>query len=327
MAENDHYKILEVPETANSEEIKKAYRKLSLKYHPDKNPGKPEVVDMFHKINNAYEILGNADKKNEYDMMRKNPFAGLMGGMGHGMQHGGQGPNIEELFTNIFFGGLGGNMGGPMQGMHGMHGMPNMPGMFPGASFQIFRNGVPVNMTHQVQKPQPIIKTVPINMEMVLNGGSIPVEIERWIMEHGNKIVEIQTIYVTIMKGVDNNEIIILENQGNVVNDNCKGDIKIFIKIENDTEFQRKGLDLIVQKKISLKEALCGFSFELKYINGKLYTINNNSGNIIPHEYHKIIPNMGLSRDSHTGNLIIIFHVEFPSVLTTDQIDNLRKIL
>jgi len=86
-------------------------------------------------------------------------------------------------------------------------------------------------------------------------------------------------------------------------------------------------LDLIVQKKISLKEALCGFSFELKYINGKLYTINNNSGNIIPHEYHKIIPNMGLSRDSHTGNLIIIFHVEFPTVLTTDQIDNLRKIL
>ena len=323
MSDNNYYKILELSETANSEEIKKAYRKLSLKYHPDKNPGKPEVVEVFHKINNAYEILGDSNKKQEYDMMRNNPLAGLMSGMHHGGGGGGggQGPNIEEIFANMFFGGMGNPMANQMHGQ-----MPQ--GMFPGGtSFQIFRNGVPVNMAQQVQKPPPIIKTVPINMEMVLTGGSIPIEIERWILENGNKVIEIQTIYVTISKGVDNNEIIMLENQGNVVNDTCKGDIKIFIKIENDTEFQRRGLDLIIYKKISLKESLCGFSFELKYINNKHYTINNSSGNIIPPEYQKIIPNMGLTRDNHVGNLIIIFQVEFPFILTTNQIEALRNIL
>ena len=339
MSEN-HYNVLEVPENASSDEIKKAYRKLSLKYHPDKNPGKPEVVETFHKINNSYEILGSVDKKSEYDMMRKNPFAGMMPRGGGG----GGGNPMEDMLANMFFGGMpGGGMPGGFGGMPGgmpngmpgnifMHGMPGMHnigggggGGFP-PGFQIFRNGVPVNM-NQIQKPTPIIKTLPINMEMVLNGGSAPMEVERWILENGNKHVEFQTIYVSIAKGVDNNEIIMLENQGNVMSENCKGDIKVFIKIENDTEFQRRGLDLILDKKISLRESLCGFSFELKYINGKDYTINNQTGSIIAHEYHKIIPGMGLTRDDHIGNLIIIFHVEFPKSLTLEQINALNKIL
>ena len=66
----DYYKILEVPENASAEEIKKSYRKLSLKYHPDKNPGKPEVVDTFQKISGAFETLGDAQKKAEYDARR-----------------------------------------------------------------------------------------------------------------------------------------------------------------------------------------------------------------------------------------------------------------
>ena len=118
-----------------------------------------------------------------------------------------------------------------------------------------------------------------------------------------------------------------LENQGNIINENCKGDIKIFIKIENDTGFQRRGLDLIFEKKISLKEALCGFSFELRYINGKDYTIHNPSGNVIPFGYHKIIPNMGLTRDEHVGNMIIVFTIELPTSLTEEQIAGLSKLL
>ena len=128
-------------------------------------------------------------------------------------------------------------------------------------------------------------------------------------------------------KGIDNNEIIVLENQGNVQGPNCKGDVKVFIKIENESGFERRGLDLIYDKKITLKESLCGFSFELKYINNKTYTINNKSGNIIPPEYMKIIPAMGLTRDDHTGNLIIHFILEFPASLTAEQIETLEKIL
>ena len=75
-----------------------------------------------------------------------------------------------------------------------------------------------------------------------------------------------------------------------------------------------------------MKEALCGFSFELKYITGKTYTITNNSGNIISHGYRKIIPNMGFSRDQHIGNLIISFNVKFPDKLTEETIEKLKLI-
>jgi len=164
-------------------------------------------------------------------------------------------------------------------------------------------------------------------MDIVLSGGKIPVEIERFIIESGHKIVETETIYVDIPKGIDDNEIIILRDKGNVNSEDCKGDIKLFVKINNETNFERRGLDLIINKTISLKESLCGFSFELKYINGKSYTLNNSSGNIIPPEYIKVIPNMGLTREAHTGSLLIHFHVDFPEKLSEEKMNALRDLL
>ena len=334
MEKENLYNVLEVPETASAEDIKKAYRKMSLKWHPDKNQNSQESVDKFQKISAAYEILGNPEKKDEHDMMRNNPFASMMGQRGMHGQGGMHGINLDDLMANLFAGAMGPGMGpgqSPIQGMfsHGMH-----PGMFPqgmqGANVRIFRtgpNGMTMEMPTPMQKPTAIQKNLTINMEIVLTGGSVPLEIERWIIENGNKIIELQTVYVTVPKGIDNNEIIVLENQGNVQNNNCKGDVKVFIKIENETGFERRGLDLIYDKKITLKESLCGFSFELKYINNKTYTINNKSGNIIPPEYMKIIPAMGLTRDNHTGNLIIHFILEFPASLTAEQIETLEKIL
>jgi DnaJ-class molecular chaperone len=324
------YNVLGVSDTSTGEDIKKAYRKMSLKYHPDKNNGDPESVKMFQKISEAYEVLGDSQKRNEYDMMRKNPFMRMASG---GQMSPGGMPfdQMDEFLSNIIFGGLGGGGGSPFGGMPfgagGMPGgMPFGPGGMPfGPNIRIFRNGVPMNFGNE--KPQPITNTLTINMETVLNGGKIPIEIERWILENGNKIHEKQTLYVDIVKGIDNNEIIVLKDQGNMVNDQCKGDVKIYIKIENNSEFQRRGLDLILEKQISLKDALCGFSFDLKYINGKVYTINNHAGNVIPPEYQKVIPNMGLTRDSHTGNLIIIFHVEFPEKMSLENIEILKNVL
>jgi DnaJ family protein A protein 2 len=86
------------------------------------------------------------------------------------------------------------------------------------------------------------------------------------------------------------------------------------------------GLDLILNKTISVKEALCGFNFELKYITGKVYTITNNSGNIISHGYQKVIPNMGLTRDEHTGSLLIIFDVKFPEKLSEETLTALKVV-
>ena len=313
MQGEDFYNILGVSENASADEIKKAYRQKSLMYHPDKTNGDVEKVKIFQKISEAYETLGDAEKRNEYDMRKQNPFMRMnsMGGNGE--------MDINDLFANIFFGG-------------GMPGMQGMPGMFggnfpPGANIRIFRNGVPVNFTSVIEKPQPIVKTININMVAVLNGAKIPVEIERWSIINNNKVFEVVTLNVDVFKGVNNNENIVLKEQGNAINDTCKGDVNIIITINNDSQFIRQGLDLIMQKDISLKESLCGFSFEIKYINGKVYTINNQPGNIISPNYNKLIQNMGLTRESTTGNLIIQFTTKFPETLTAEQIDALSKIL
>jgi DnaJ-class molecular chaperone len=341
MASENHYQTLGLAENASADEIKSAYRKLSLKHHPDKNPGKPEAVETFQKVSTAYEVLGDTQKRAEYDGMKNNPFMRMhsMGGNGNGEMPFG---NMEDLFSSIFFGGMpgmgngpqmhsmGGMQGGMQGGMGGIHGMGGMQGgMFPpGANIHVFRNGVPINIQHSLQKPTPIIQTICINMEQVLNGASVPLEIERWIIESGNKVFEKQTIYVNIPKGSDDNEIILMKDVGNINSETCKGDVKIFIKVENDSDFHRHALDLVFEKQISLKESLCGFSFELKYINGKNYTINNQAGNIIVPDYKKLIPGMGLSREGHNvGNLIIHFKVQFPEKLTEEQIAKLLEVL
>jgi DnaJ-class molecular chaperone len=316
------YNILGVPETASKDEIKKAYRTLSLKLHPDRNPNNLEAVSKFQKINEAYETLGDDQKKEEYDMMNKNPFL-RMAQQGGGQNMDSPFQDMDDIFSALF-GNVLGSMPGVKQGMH--FGGP--PGMhFGGPKIHVFRGGPQMGFTQALQKPTPIIKTVTINMEQVLLGATIPVDIERWIVENGNKVFENETVYVTVPKGVDDNEIIILRDKGNILNDEIKGDLKLFIKVENTTQFERKGLDLIIKKPISLKDALCGFSFELKYVNGKVYTLNNNSGSIIPSGYVKTIPNMGLTREGHTGNLLIHFQVEFPEKLTEEQIKLLKEIL
>jgi DnaJ-class molecular chaperone len=317
---DNFYTILGVDEKATQDEIKKAYRGLSFKFHPDKNPNNPESTSKFQKINEAYETLGDIQKRQEYDLMNNNPFMR--------MSHNSQSSNDMEMPLNdifsMFFGGM---PPGMPPGFPGFPGMPGMSQRFsPGSKVHIFHGG-PIGFQQALQKPSPIITNIFVTMEQVLNGSVVPLEIERWIVENGNKIFEQETVYVDVPQGVDEGEIVILRDKGNIINENMKGDIKIFIKITNVTMFKREGLDLLVEKSITLKEALCGFSFEIKHIDGKSYTLNNNKGNIIPPEYRKIYPNMGLIRGDHKGKMIIHFHIHFPEVLTDEQIKKIAEIL
>jgi len=279
MSEN-FYNILGVDEKATKEEIKKAYRGLQMKWHPDKNQGSEESKIMSEKINGAYEVLGDEEKRTEYDNSRNNPFARMNSQGGGGME-----VPMDDIF-NMFFGGIPGmgGMGGfPMGGMAGMGGFPGMP---PGAKIHVF-NGGPMGFQQAISKPTPIMKTIEINMSQVLSGASIPLEIERWIIENGIKVHEKETIYVSVPQGVDDNELLILRDKG----------------------------------------TLCGFTFEINYINGKSYTLNNNKGNIIPPEYKKVYPGMGLTRGEHKGNMIIHFHVDFPEKLNEEQIAKIFEAL
>ena len=313
------YKVLGVDEKASKDEIKRSYRTLQMKFHPDKNNNSQDAVNMTQKLNEAYETLGDDEKREEYDATRNNPF--LRGGSNVDVQ-------MDDII-NMMFGGMGipgMNMGGMNMGMGGMNmGGMNMAGLPPGTKIHFFQGGNPMNF-QQLQKPQSINKNIVIKLSQVLTGATIPLEIERWLMENGMKVFETETIYVTVPKGVDDGEMVLLKDKGNVMNENCKGDIKIFVKIENDSIFRRVGLDLVLEKKITLKEALCGFSFEINYINGKSYTLNNNVGNIIPHGFKKVIPSMGLERDQHKGNMVIEFNVQFPEKLSESVITSLKNI-
>ena len=317
---DNFYKVLGVDEKASKEDIKKSYRTLQMKYHPDRNNNSQDANIMTQKLNEAYETLGDDEKREEYDMTRNNPF--LKGGSNMEMP-------MDDII-NMMFGGMGGfpgmQMGGfPGMPMGGMQMRGQMGGLPPGTKIHFFQGGNPMNF-QQMQKPTAILKNINIKISQVLTGANIPLEIERWIMEQGMKVFESETIYVTIPKGIDDGELILLKDKGNVLNETCKGDIKIFVKIENDSIFKRVGLDLVLEKSINLKDALCGFSFEITYINGKSYTLNNNSGNIIPHGFRKIIPNMGLERENHKGNMIIEFNVQFPEKLSESVIASLKKI-
>jgi len=313
MGEN-FYEILEMLETANLDEIKKSYRRLSMLYHPDRNNNNPDSTAKFQKISEAYETLGDQDKKNEYDMTRNNPFIKMMNSQGmngqgmncQGMNGRGTNP-VDDIFSSLF-------------------GMPFGQGSPFGQNIRVFHNGVQVNQPIFLQKPTSINKKIVVPINKILTGTIIPIDVERWLIHDGHKIFENETIYVTIPKGIDDGEIVILKEKGNISRDDCKGDIKIIIKIENNTEFKRSGLDLIYVKIITLKEALCGFTFELKFITDKIYTINNSSGNIISSGYKKIIPNMGFSREQHIGNLIIMFDIKFPDKLSEEVIVQLKQI-
>lgn len=328
----DFYDILGVTKDATQEEIKKAYRKLSLQLHPDRNNNSIESTQKYQEINSAYEVLSNEQERAAYDRQRNSPFANIGGG------HSYMEVNPSDIFNflnkNVFeqMNMAGMNMAGMNMGPLNM-GPMNMGGGMSFGPMGMNIGGINLgDMTmdgikNKLMKPVPIIKTEEIHLSKAYEGCKLPVNIKRWVVENGIKREETETVYIPVPKGVDDNELIILRGKGNAMSHNNIGDVKVFIKIINDTAFTRSGLDLILNKTITLKESLCGFSFDLKYIDGRTFKINNGVGNIITNNYNKVISKMGLTRDEHVGNLIINFTVEFPPSLTPEQVDSLGQIL
>lgn len=324
MEGKSYYEILGVPKTASETEIKKAYRALSLKNHPDRN-NSPDATTIASKLNEAYETLSDAQKRKQYDLESSGfPFPMGPGGPGGFDDIGDLGNIFNMMFGGAFHhGGMPGGGGGPH--IHVFHGGPgihrmnskNPPGIDPFTN--IFAN---------MQKPPPIMKSIRITIEQAYLGCSFPIEVERWVLQNDTKHHEFETIYVPIHRGIDENEFIILREKGNIVNDTLKGDVKITIQIDNSSIFKRHGLDLIYTKTLTLKEALCGFSIELMHLSGKKMTLSNiTNRTIISPNSKKVIGEFGMVRENMVGNLIIDFVIQFPEKITDEQSKILSDIL
>jgi len=316
----NYYEILGVKQDASEIEIKKAFRSLSLKYHPDRNHD-DEATTKFQCINEAYENLSDAEKRKQHDHELKfgegniNPFQGMD-----------EFNDINNIFNMMFGGGSG------FGGIHKMHSMGEMHSM-PGV--RIFHNGpggfhaeFSTSFNSRPQPPPPIKKIVELTLEQCFHGVSLPVEIEKWSVVNNMKINEIQQVIINIPAGIDENDTLVIKEQGNIINEQLKGDLHISVKINNNTCFKRQGLDLFLQKKLSLKEALCGFVFDIPHLNGKLLSLNNmNNPTVIKPDYKRVVGGLGMTRENATGNLIIEFIIEFPENLTEEQITSLKEVL
>ena len=310
-----HYTTLGLENTCSENEIKQAYRALSFKNHPDRNKEADASVKM-QQINEAYETLGDKQKRKQYDMELSgvNPIDQIINdlfngrGMGHGgMGHGGMGHGMPAGLHHIF-----------NQGIHVQHGGPAFEVMFSNDPHSFFKE--------RVQPPPVLEKRVEITFEDSFNGNNIPIVIEREIKTGNMSYSEEEKVYLPIQQGIDDGEILMVKDKGNIYND-VKGDLKIYIQVKINPEYERKGLNIIQKQNISFKESICGFERVIKHIDGVNMRLVSSRGNIIQNGDEHYIKGKGFTRDSKTGDLIVVFKVIQPKTLSEEELKLFDNIL
>nr|WP_294860087.1 DnaJ C-terminal domain-containing protein [uncultured Fluviicola sp.] len=241
----DYYKILGVGKNATADEIKKAYRKLARKHHPDLNPNNPEAGKLFQQINEANEVLGDPESRKKYDQYGKdwkhaeqfeqakrqqkssgayqqgNPFGGSENPFGEGEYFSGDGGDYSDFFSSMF-----GNRGSGRQAK------------FKG---QDFRASVQLTLTdaYKTQK-----------QTFTVNG---------------------KNIRITVPAGIENGQEIKLAGHGAPgANGGPNGDLYITFEIKNNTAFTRKGNDLYANVPLDLYKSLLGGEEIIDTLGGKV---------------------------------------------------------
>ena len=339
----DPYQVLGVDRNVGEKDIKKAYRSLSLQYHPDRNPSE-EAKSKILEINNAYEILSDEDKRRQYDLTGDlEDNSGRGGGF---PPRGGGGANFQFHF--------GGGHPGGAQFFHAGPGMPGMPGI-PGNIFEQFfggnGGGIPgagnpfEHMFRRFtvpQKPPALEKSIELTLDQILTGVKqlqIPIERKITVFDPPNTMgdrnfiheekTEIINLCVDIPPGIQPEEAMIIGGEGHQwhphhqtamepVPSVCKGDIVLKLVVLENVHYTRRGLDLLLKRKILLSEALCGLSFMLPPIGGR-EPIKCNCDIVITPGMNKVCPGLGFRREGVVGNLVIEFEIEFPEKINAEQ--------
>ena len=345
----DLYEILGVPRTASAQELKAAYRKLAMKYHPDRNPGDKVAEDKFKELSSAYEILSDDQKRAAYDQYGDSAFnqggGGGGGGQGFhgfsGFQSGGA--DFSDIFESVFGGGMGGGQS-VEQNFAGddlrVDEKITLEQAFHGSTTELKLNkyntcdgckgvggGSQVTCGTCRGSGRQRMQQGFFMMERPCStcrgaGHSIKDPCKK--CQGQGRIRSAKTIEASIPAGVDDGTRIRLSGQGDAgIRGGPAGDLYIFVHLKPHDLFQRSGNDLLCRAPISMVTAAMGGSLELPTIDGGRVTVKIPSGTQPGEKFRLKEKGMSIYKRHSRGDLYVQAVVEIPKDLTPAQ----RKVL
>lgn len=351
----DYYKVLGVNKDASADDIKKAYRKMALKWHPDKNPDKPELSKQkFTEIGEAYDVLSDKDKRAIFDQYGEE---GLKGGIPMDTDTGaGAGPggaqfhgfpggfhftsaNADDIFAR-FFGGMGGGRGGKRGGPMGMGGLfSSMHGMGGGMDegdddmggfASAFGGGRGGPSGGGKRKDAPIQQPLKLSLDELYTGVTKRLKISRMKYDETKNVQykEEKVLEIQVKPGWKPGTRITFEAHGDEHPNRVAADMVFVVEEKPHDRFTRKGNNLHCVQVVTLTEALCGKRFVVKGMDGQDVAVDC-SNDVIAPNFKKIIKNKGMpvqNKAGQFGDLVIDFTVVFPKApLTPAQKEKIQS--
>ena len=349
----DFYKILGVSKGASATEIKKAYRKKAIEFHPDKNPGDSKAEEKFKQAAEAYEILSDADKKAKYDRFGHQAFEGGGGGGFGGGGFGGGGMDMDDIFSqfgDIFGGGGGGGFSGFSGGGRSAQVKGSNLRIRVKLTLEEIANGVEKKIKVKRKK---VAKGTSYKTCSTCNGSGQVTRIQNTILgrmqtsapcntcggsgqsidkkpsnadEHGMLQTE-ETVSIKIPAGVVEGMQLKVSGKGNEAPGNgISGDLLVAIEEKSHDTLQREGDNLHYDLYISISDAVLGTSKEIDTVNGKVrikIEQGVQSGKILRLR-NKGIPSIN---SYGTGDLLVHINVWTPKTLNKEQKEFFKKMI